>query len=88
MLTITILANDIIYDNLYYVNIFENIHIAAYGKTHIQTPPKVFIQLWKKVTQLIERKTRGYVNQRKRHTKYKSMEKEIHIHYKDNEMHT
>ena len=38
MLTITILANDIIYDNLYYVNIFQNTHIAAYGETHAYTP--------------------------------------------------
>ena len=38
MLTITILANDIIYDNLYYVNIFQNAHVAAYGGTHAYTP--------------------------------------------------
>ena len=42
MLTITILANDIIYDNLYHVNIFQNTHVAAYGRTHMHTPPKSF----------------------------------------------
>ena len=40
MLTITILANDITYDNLYYVNIFQNTHVAAYGEIHMHTPPK------------------------------------------------
>ena len=59
MLTITILANDIIYDNLYYVNIFQNTPVAAYGKTHTHTSPKVFIQSWINFTQLVERKTRG-----------------------------
>ena len=38
MLNITILANAIIYDNLYYVNIFQNTHIAAYGETYVYTP--------------------------------------------------
>ena len=56
MLNITILANDIIYDNLYHVNIFQNAHIAAYGETHMHTPPKVFIQLWINFTQLVKSK--------------------------------
>ena len=38
MLTITILANDIIYDSSYYVNISQNTYVAAYGKTHMHTP--------------------------------------------------
>ena len=59
MLTITILANDIIYEHLYYVNIFQNTHIAAYGRTQIHTPPKVSIQSWINVTQLAESKTRA-----------------------------
>ena len=42
MFTITILANDIIYENLYYVNIFQNTHVAAYGETHMHTAPKSF----------------------------------------------
>ena len=42
MLNITILADDIIYDNLYHVNIFQNAHIAAYGQTHMHTPLKSF----------------------------------------------
>ena len=58
MLTITILANNMIY-NLYHENIFQNIHLAAYGETHMHTPPKVFIQLWINATQLAESKTRG-----------------------------
>ena len=62
MLTIIILANDIIYDNLYYVNIFQNTHIAAYGETHMHTPPNIFIHSWINFTQLVESKTRGYVN--------------------------
>ena len=40
MLTITILANDTIYDNLYYANIFQNTHVAACDETHMHTPPK------------------------------------------------
>ena len=63
MLIITILAIDILCDNLYYVNVFQNTHIAAYGKTHMHTSPKVFIKSWINVTQLVKRKTRGYVNQ-------------------------
>ena len=62
MLTITILANDIISDNLYQINIFQNAHIATYDETCRHTPPKVFIQLWIIVTQLVKRKTWGYVN--------------------------
>ena len=50
MLNITILANDIIYANLYQVHIFQNAHIAAYDKIHMHKPPKVFIQLWIKHT--------------------------------------
>ena len=46
MLNIATLANDILYDNLYHVNIFQNAHITAYGKTHMKSPPKVIIQLW------------------------------------------
>ena len=42
MLTITILANNIIYGNLYYVNIFQNTYLAAYGETHMHTLPKSF----------------------------------------------
>ena len=42
MLNITILANNFIYINLYYVNIFQNAHIAAYDETHMHTPPKSF----------------------------------------------
>ena len=42
MLIITILANDVIYDNLHYVNIFQNTHVAAYGGTHMHTHPKSF----------------------------------------------
>ena len=38
MFDITILVSDIIYDNLYHVNIFQNAHIAAYGETHADTP--------------------------------------------------
>ena len=64
MLDITILANDIIYDNLYHVNIFQNVNIAAYGETHMHTPPKVFIQSWINYTQLEKSKTRGYVDQK------------------------
>ena len=62
MLTITILTNNIIYDNLHYLNIFQNTQIAAYGKTHMLTPPKGFIQSWINVTQLVERKMRSHVN--------------------------
>ena len=51
------------YDNLYHVNIFQNAHIAAYGGTHMHTPPKVFIQSWINFTQLGKSKTRGYVDQ-------------------------
>ena len=43
MLTITILASYIIYGNLYYINIFQNTHLAAYDITHIYKPSKVFI---------------------------------------------
>ena len=39
ILTSTILANDIICDNLYYVNIFQSTHITAYGETHMHTSP-------------------------------------------------
>ena len=35
MLTITILANNIIYGNLYYVNLFQNTHLTAYGETPV-----------------------------------------------------
>ena len=42
MLTITILANNMIYGNLYHVTIFQNTHLAAYGETHMYTPPKNF----------------------------------------------
>ena len=42
MLNITILANDILYDNSYHVNIFQNANIVAYGKTHMYAPPKSF----------------------------------------------
>ena len=59
MLNITILANNMIYGNLYHINIFQNTHLAAYDKTHMHTPPKVFIQLWINVTQLAESKTRS-----------------------------
>ena len=58
MLTITVLANDIIYDNLYYVNIFQNTHLTAYGETHLYAPPKVFIQSSINFTQLLESRTR------------------------------
>ena len=33
-------------------NIIQNALIAAYGEIHMHTPPKVFIQLWIKTTQL------------------------------------
>ena len=59
MLTITNLANYIIYGNLYHINIFQNTHLAAYDITHMHTPPKIFIQLWMNVTQMAEIKTRG-----------------------------
>ena len=62
MLTITILVNDIIYDNLYHVNIFQKAHIAAYGEKHEISPQKFFIQSWINFTQLVKSKTRGYVN--------------------------
>ena len=42
MLNITILANDIIYANLYQVHIFQNVHIAAYDEIHMHSPPKSF----------------------------------------------
>ena len=42
MLNLTILANDIIYDKLYYIHIFQNAHIAAYDEIHMHTPPKSF----------------------------------------------
>ena len=48
MLNSTILANDIIYEKLYLVNMLQNVHIAAYGEIHMHTPPKVFDQLWVK----------------------------------------
>ena len=32
----------ILYDNLYYVNIFQNTYITVYGKTHMHTSPKSF----------------------------------------------
>ena len=38
-LPLLFLANDIIYDNLYDANVFQNTHIAAYGRTHMHTPP-------------------------------------------------
>ena len=59
MLTSTILANNMIYGNLYHITIFQNTHLVAYDKTYMHTPPKVFIQLWRNVTQLAESKTRG-----------------------------
>ena len=86
MLTITILANDIIYDNLYYVHIFQNTHVAAYDETYMHTPPKVLIQSWINVTQLVESKTRGLCGQRNRQTKYKMSESNkyhMDIQYKD-----
>ena len=49
MLNINILANGIIYDNLYHVNIFQNAHIAAYGETHMHTPPKSFYPIVDKI---------------------------------------
>ena len=42
MLNITILANYIIYGNLYHINIFQNTHLAACDITHMHTPPKCF----------------------------------------------
>ena len=45
MLNITILANNMIYGNLYHVNIFQNTHLAAYDETHMHAPNKVLIQL-------------------------------------------
>ena len=59
MLIVTILANYIIYGNLYYINIFQNTHLAAYEITHMHTPPNIFIQSWINVTQMAESKTRG-----------------------------
>ena len=42
MLNFTILANDIKYNKVYYVYIFQNAHIAAYGEIHMHTSPKSF----------------------------------------------
>ena len=70
MLTITILANNVIYGNLYYINIFQNTHLAAYDETHMHNPPKVFIQSWINVTKLVESKTRGICGQGNRHIQY------------------
>ena len=39
---LTILANDIIYDRLYWVHICQNAHKAAYDEKHMHTPPKSF----------------------------------------------
>ena len=63
MLNITILANNIIYNNLYHVKIFQNAHIAAYGETHMHTTPNSLIQSWINFTQLVKSKTRGYEDQ-------------------------
>ena len=41
MLTITILANYIIYGNLYHIT-FQNTHLAAHDVTHMHTSPKSF----------------------------------------------
>ena len=30
------------YGNLYHINIFQNIHLAAYDKAHMHTSPKSF----------------------------------------------
>ena len=95
MCTITILANDIIYDNLYHVNIFQSTHIAAYGQTHMHTPPKVFIQSWINFTQWVDSKTRGYVNKEIDIQNIKlppillyNKKYNKDIHYKDYEIHT
>ena len=57
----------------------------------MHTPPKVLIQFWINLMQLVESKTRGYVNKeigiqnikRWKRNKYK-----VNIHYKDNETYT
>ena len=43
--------------------------MAAYDKMHMHTPPKVFIQVWIKYTQMGKRKTRGRCESRNKHTK-------------------
>ena len=42
MLNITILANNVIYGNLYHVNIFQNTHLTPSDETHMHTPSKSF----------------------------------------------
>ena len=63
MLDLTILDNDIIYNNLYHVNIFQNAHLVAYGETHMHTPPKSVHPIMDKLHTMGKNKTRGYVDQ-------------------------
>ena len=63
MLNIPSLANDIKYDKVCYVYIFQNTHIVAYDEIHMHTPPKkVFIQAWRKLTQMANAKPGVNVN--------------------------
>ena len=91
MHTTTILANDIIYNNLYHVNIFQNTHLAAYSRTHMHTPPKSFHPIMKKCHTTSRKKTRGYVNKEIGIQNMKGGKGNTHhmgIHYKDNEIYT
>ena len=91
MLTIPILANNIICDNLYYVNILKNTHITAYSKTHIHTPPQNFHPIMDKFHTIGKKKTRGYVCQEIGIQNIKGWERNKYhmiIHYQDNEIHT
>ena len=50
MLKITILANNMMYGNLYDINIFQNTHLAAYDTMHMHMPPKGFHPIMDNVT--------------------------------------
>ena len=61
MLNITILTNNVLYGNLYHVNIFQNTHLAAYDKTHMHTPPKTFHPIMHKFHTIGRKENKGYM---------------------------
>ena len=88
MLNITILANNSIYGNLYYVNIFQNTHLVACDETYMHTPPKSFHPIMDKCHIIGRNKTRGICGIRNRQTKYKMTKSNIYhmdIQHKDYE---
>ena len=59
MLNIPFLANNIKYDKVCYVYIFQNTHIVAYDEIHMHTPPKSFHPSMEKTHTNGQKQTRG-----------------------------